>query len=70
MGDQTPQITLHDFLTDAEINRCVELKDRKAVRDQIILPNMARIDAKLGQKNDPDYLSYAIEYVMTAGGAW
>jgi phosphatidylserine/phosphatidylglycerophosphate/cardiolipin synthase-like enzyme len=71
MGDSTQrQITLYDFLTDDEIAQAVELRDRKAVRDQIIVPNMERINAALGQENDADYLAYAVEYVMQASGRW
>lgn len=66
----TRQISLYDFLTEGEINKAAELKDRKAVRDQIIKPNMERINKALGQENDPDYLSFAIEHIMVSAGAW
>jgi len=68
------QVTLQDFLTDTEINRCVQLwkehsgARRKtfvdAVMTEIISPNMDRINKSLGQENDPRFLAYAIEYVM------
>jgi hypothetical protein len=64
------QMTLHDFLTEAEITKAAKLGDRKAVRDQLITPNMERINAALGQENDPDYLSFCVEYVMRAAGVW
>lgn len=63
-------ITLADFLTPEEIDRAIRLRDRKKVRDEIVLPNMARINEELGQENDPDYLAYAVEYVMTRSGYW
>jgi hypothetical protein len=63
-------ITLTDFLTEKQIRRAIELKDRKKVRDELIIPNMTRINEKLGQENDPDYLSFAIEYVLTRTGHW
>ena len=40
--------------------------DRKRIRDEIIKPNIDRINKALGQENDPDYLAYAVEYSMVA----
>ena len=28
------------------------------------------VNTALGQENDPDYLAYAVEYVLTTTGAW
>jgi hypothetical protein len=59
------QATLPDFLTDAQIELCAELyPNREAIRDRVILPNMAEINRKLGQENDANYLSYAVMYVI------
>jgi hypothetical protein len=63
-------MTLPDFLTANEIALAVTLKDRVLVRDEIIKPNMTRINAALGQENDADYLAYAVEYVMNQMGYW
>lgn len=63
-------ITLFDFLSEKEIQEAVKLQNRISVRDQIISPNMERINKALGQENDPDYLSYMVEYVMRATGHW
>ena len=63
-------MTLPQILTRAEIKKAIRLKDRIAVRDQIIIPNMARINRSLGQENNPDYLAYAVEYVLTSAGEW
>jgi hypothetical protein len=57
-------------LTANEIALAVTLKDRVLVRDEIIKPNMTRINAALGQENDADYLAYAVEYVMNQMGYW
>jgi hypothetical protein len=67
------QATLPDFLTADEIDRCVALFREHgatgafvdAVVKEITAPNIARIDKALGQENDPRYLAYAIEYVIT-----
>jgi hypothetical protein len=56
---------LSDFLTDDQLRRCINLfPNREVIRDQIIKPNLAVINQKLGQENDPDYLSYAIVYAI------
>lgn len=58
-------VKLPDFLTHEQIRKCVRLyPDRKKIRDEVIIPNMAEISRKLGQENDPDYLSFAIVYVI------
>jgi hypothetical protein len=64
------KITLADFLTDEEINRAVHLYTtdkanfHKNCLKEIIQPRMARINRKLGQENDPDYLAYVVEFVI------
>jgi phosphatidylserine/phosphatidylglycerophosphate/cardiolipin synthase-like enzyme len=63
-------ITLFDFLTEEEIVAAVGLNNRILVRDQIIIPNLKRIDAKLGQSNDADYMSYLVEHVMRSTNHW
>jgi hypothetical protein len=65
-----PIVTLHDFLTEEEILRAIELSDHAQIRDQIIVPNRTRIDRALGQENDTNYLAYAVEYVLREAGAW
>ena len=61
-------ISIGDMLTDEQIQRCGALyPSRERIRDEVILPNMAEINRRLGQENDPDYLSYAIVYVLGQG---
>ena len=64
-------IKIGDFLDDAQIQRAYQLYKEatpgtfaKRCREEIIAPDIKRIDEKLGQKNDPSFLAYAIEYVM------
>lgn len=67
----TRNISLRDFMTDLQIGKAfhiyVEAADQaeaqRRIRDEIIAPNMAEIDRRLGQENDADYLSYAVVYV-------
>lgn len=66
------QITITQFLTDAEIEQAIALYNKlagtgtfaAAVDAEIIAPNMARINQALGQENDSRYLAYAVEYVF------
>ncbi len=58
-------VTLPDFLTEAQIKKATELyPNREEIREQVIKPNMTEINRKLGQENDPDYLAYAVVYVI------
>ena len=65
-------VTLADFLTEEEIDLAAEMyaKDSSSgyadrVLKRIIQPNMARINRALGQENDPEYLAYCVEYVVS-----
>jgi hypothetical protein len=66
------KVNITEFLSEAEIERCVALYRQlhgsgtfaAAVSKEITKPNLARINAALGQENDPDFLAYAIEYVI------
>ena len=65
-------VTIDQFLTPAEIERARQMHATLAdtglfaatVMAQIITPNIERINAALGQENDPRYLAYAVEYVL------
>jgi hypothetical protein len=65
------QMTIADFLTDQEIQKAMRLYRTaapgtfaKRCAEEIITPNMERINASLGQDNDPTYLAYCVEYVL------
>lgn len=66
------QITLPDFLTDEQIQAALaiyrEHKDSGRVAAliaaNVITPNMAVINQKLGQENDAHYLAYCCEHVF------
>jgi hypothetical protein len=61
---------ISDFLTESEIKTAIKWwrSDRSSFHkkccEKIITPNMARINAALGQENDPRFLTYAVEYAM------
>lgn len=65
------EVSLASFLTEDQIYKVGLLwrKDnanfhRRAV-DEIITPAMPDINRKLGQENDPDFIAYTIEYVLS-----
>jgi hypothetical protein len=60
------KVTLLDFLTPAEIEEARKMKSASEIKRKIIDPNLRRINAALGQQNDPMYLAYMVEYVLTA----
>lgn len=53
------------FLTNNQIRLCIKLKTAKLICKEVIEPNIEEINKKLGQENDPMYLAYACEYVIT-----
>lgn len=65
-------VSLPEFLTPDEITRAGELyhalpsnQFASTVEREIIAPNMARINATLGQENNARYLAYAVEYIFS-----
>ena len=66
-------MTLPDFLTEDQIAEAVRLYEAHAegidateeILERVIEPNMAAINAKLGQENDARYLAYAVVYVLS-----
>jgi len=64
------QITLGSAFTDEELTAAILLiqsdPDRfhARCRDEIVLPALERINAKLGQENDPDWLAYFLEHAL------
>jgi len=59
------KICMNDFLTDLEIKKVMKLKKAKLICEEIIKPNLDRINKKLGQENDAMYLAYACEYTVS-----
>jgi hypothetical protein len=63
--------TLPQFLTDAQIAKATKLYEAHgmdavaAIQAQVIEPNMAAINQKLGQENDARYLAYAVVHACS-----
>lgn len=58
------RVQLSDFLTATQITAASKLSTAKRICEQVIVPNLAEINRKLGQENDPMYLAYMCEYVL------
>ena len=65
-------VTLPQFLTEAQIAKAAKLYKAHGhwdsvaqIQAQVIEPNMAAINAKLGQENDARYLAYAVVYALS-----
>jgi hypothetical protein len=68
----TKQVTIDQFLTTAEIAQATRLYRtakpgtfNRLLTEQIIQPNIERINTALGQENDASYLAYAVEFVIS-----
>lgn len=65
------KITLPDFLTKSQIAQATKLYEAHgmdatgAIQTQVIEPNMAVINGKLGQENDARYLAYVVVYALS-----
>jgi hypothetical protein len=68
------KFSLSDILTDPEIETCLRMyRDNRSTfhercLNEIVRPNMERINKALGQENDARYITYAIEYVIGQAG--
>ena len=64
-------VTLHELLTPSQIAHAARLYKALGmeavpmIQSQVIEPNMAAINAKLGQENDARYITYAVVYVFS-----
>jgi hypothetical protein len=66
------EATINQFLTEEQIQQAsdyVLMGDAgnavNAIETDIIRPNMAEIDRRLHQKNDPRYIAYAVYWVLS-----
>jgi len=70
-GTLVKTMTLTQFLTEEQIAEAIHLYKTRGcfavshIMARVIEPNMAAINAKLGQENDPRDLAYAVEYMLT-----
>ena len=64
-------MTLPQFLTEDQIAHAVKLYEAHGmdavgkIRAEVIEPNMAAINQKLGQENNATYLAYAVVYACS-----
>lgn len=58
------KLSVLDFLTEKEFEQCIRMNNKDDIEKNIIKPNLTRINEKLGQENDSNYLAYAVMYVI------
>jgi len=58
------RVTLGEFITESMLVQAQKIgaDDVKRICVEVIEPNMAEINRKLGQENDPMYLAYALSH--------
>lgn len=70
MDEQRKYVTIGMILTDQEIATAAAIFQNdqnnfhKRVLEELVKPNMERINKSLGGENDPSYLAYMIEYAF------
>lgn len=74
MNEQTPRFKIGDLFTDEQIKKAIKIiksESRPHARliDEIVTPNMERINEVTRQENHAGYIAYALEWAITAGGA-
>lgn len=65
------RITMYDILTQEQIKQARDIYRemsqygcQQRLHDEIVVPNLAHINKKLGQENDPMFLSYLLQYSL------
>lgn len=68
----TKTYAITDILTPEEIKRAVDMYKKAPIGTfarqldrEIITPNLARIEAKLGQRMSARYVAYSVEYALS-----
>lgn len=71
MADDRPTISLSDFLSEADIKKCIEIwatkpehEHARTIASEVIEPQLVQINQKLGQENNPLYLAYVVCYAI------
>lgn len=62
-------MTLRDFLAPTQIAQALAIwkastTPAQEIADKVIGPNLAEINRRLGQDNDPKFLAYACEHTF------
>jgi hypothetical protein len=62
-------VRIGDFVTDEMFAQIKVIGlDVAKIATEVMTPNMAEINRKTGQENDPHYLAYAVVYAMGQAG--
>ena len=62
-------VRIEEFVTDEMFEQIKAIgPDAARIATEVMEPNMAEINRKLGQENDAHYLAYAVVYAMGKTG--
>lgn len=59
------KLVITDFLTKAQIKQAMRYETAREICEHVITPNINEINMKLCQVNDPMFLAYAVEYILS-----
>lgn len=63
-------VAIKDFMTNDMMALAVRIgPDVRRLEAEVIRPNMAEIDRKLGQENDPTFMAYMLVWAMNSFAA-
>ncbi len=58
-------VKLGDFMTEKMMAQAIKIgPDVARIEKEVIRPNMAEINRKLGQENDPTFVAYMVVWAM------
>ncbi len=61
----TKMVRIGDFVTDSMMQQIRAIgPDARRLEAEVVRPNMAEIDRKLGQKNDPTFIAYMLVFAI------
>lgn len=63
----TKQLCIGDVFSKEDIELAMKLKTANKIAEQITIPNIERYNRITEQENDPKYLAYLLEYVVSQG---
>lgn len=58
--------SLGDLFTEEDIKKCAKLKKAALIKDQVVIHKMDHINQVTGQENDPMFISYLLEHVVSS----
>lgn len=58
-------VVIGDLFTKEMVLAASRCKSTEEIKQKVVIPNMATINKATGQVNDPGYMTYLLEYVLS-----